>query len=191
MSIEQIMPYLQVYGYWIILLILFCGIVGIPAPEESFMVFLGVLCGAHQLNYSLSASAAAIGAVSGMITAYWIGRTLGQSFIHRFGKYIKVTPERWEKVEGKFQKHGKYSLLIGFFLPGLRQLNPYIAGTSGFSFPVFLILSAAGSVIWVITFVTLGFFLGDKIHVAYIPLLAAAFVAILLLYKWFKKRHSA
>ncbi|WP_419883573.1 DedA family protein [Peribacillus sp. B-H-3] len=191
MSIEQIMPYLQVYGYWIILLILFCGIVGIPAPEESFMVFLGMLCGAHQLNYSLSASAAAIGAVSGMITAYWIGRTLGQSFISRFGRYIKVTPERWEKVESKFRKSGKYSLLIGFYLPGLRQLNPYMAGTSRFSFPFFLVLSAAGSAIWVITFVTLGFFLGDKIHVAYIPLLAAAFVAILLLYKWFKKKNGA
>ena len=41
MNIETILHYIDIYGYLIIFLFLFFGIVGIPAPEESLLFLIG------------------------------------------------------------------------------------------------------------------------------------------------------
>lgn len=43
------LPYVQSYGYVMLFLFLFCGIVGIPAPEESLLFFVGVVIAKNQL----------------------------------------------------------------------------------------------------------------------------------------------
>ena len=74
MNVDQITEYLLTYGYWIILLVLFCGIVGIPAPEETFLVFIGMLIAKHQLSFYGSIGSAFAGTLVGMLCAYFIGR---------------------------------------------------------------------------------------------------------------------
>ncbi len=189
MDINTVLTYLHQYGYWIILLILFCGIVGIPAPEETFMVLLGILIAKHKLNFINSVAMAFLGAFLGMLVAYGIGRKLGLLFIQKFGKYIRVTPERFKHVESHFAKHGTISILYGFFLPGLRQLNPYLAGMVKYSFFRYLALSFIGTLLWTSLFTAIGYFLGDRLPVKYLPILAG--VALLLfLVTFLRKRRS-
>ncbi|UZW65115.1 hypothetical protein OC195_12815 [Priestia flexa] len=42
MELTMVSHYINAFGYITIFLILFCGIVGIPAPEESFLIILGM-----------------------------------------------------------------------------------------------------------------------------------------------------
>ncbi|MDQ0218379.1 DedA family protein [Peribacillus cavernae] len=189
MSLENVTPYIQQYGYWLVFFILFCGIVGIPAPEETFLLFIGILCAKHQLSYSISTGAAIIGVLVGMLTAYWIGKKVGLPFVHKYGRYVKITPERWDRVDKKFRKHGTKSLIVGFYLPGLRQLNPYIAGACRYPFYYYLFLSIIGSGLWVTIFITLGYFLGDQIDIAYIGLIAALLLVFVFV-KWVKDKKA-
>jgi membrane-associated protein len=190
MNLESIAPYIQNFGYLAVIVILFCGIVGIPAPEETFMLFIGVLCANHQLNYCFTLGSAFAGVMVGSITSYWIGKIIGKPLINKYGKYIKITPERWDKVEQKFRNHGSVSILFGFYVPGLRQFVPYIAGTSQYPFPYYLILTFLGSTIWVTTFITLGYFVGDRINFVYL-LIIAAFLLVVFFLKWMKDRKSS
>jgi membrane protein DedA with SNARE-associated domain len=53
-------------------------------------------------------------------------------------------------------------LAIGYFLPGLRHLNAFIAGASRLRFWIFALFAYTGGLLWVATFVTLGYFVGEE-----------------------------
>ncbi len=182
MSLDFAAQQIQLFGYWIIIMVLICGIIGVPAPEETFMVFIGMLAAKGQLNFGLSLLSVTAGAVIGMVLAYIIGRKAGKSFIDRYGKYVKLTEQRWEKAARDFRNSGKLLVFTAFFLPGFRQLSPYIAGTSGLSFLPFIVLSAAGSFTWGLVFTAGGYFLGDHIPLSYLPWAGGiAFLAFILI----------
>lgn len=80
-----------------IIFILFCGIVGIPAPEEMFIILNGAFVAEQNLNFLWSISAALLGANIGGslpagITVYFIWCTrlfkqknyLSEALVHQF-----------------------------------------------------------------------------------------------------------
>ncbi|WP_257348425.1 DedA family protein [Pseudalkalibacillus decolorationis] len=174
MNINDVIQAIETYGYWIILVTLFCGVVGIPAPEETFMVLVGMLIANHHLSMELSAGSAFIGTITGMIGAYWIGRSIGIPFVNKYGRFIKVTPERWSEMSEKFNRHGKLILLFGLFVPGLRQLAPYIAGTCKYPRYLYLVLTIIGSFLWTMFYIAAGYFVGETLPLQYLPWLGVA-----------------
>ncbi|EIT85985.1 alkaline phosphatase [Fictibacillus macauensis ZFHKF-1] len=181
MSLDHVIMYLQDYGYWVIFLILLCGIVGIPAPEESFMFLLGVLIAKGQLSFEMSLLAAFAGTEVGMLISYIIGKKFGAPFIRAYGKYIKVTSERMSQVETRFHQHANMTILFGFYLPGLRQIGPYVAGISRYSFVRYMCLSVVGGAVWTTTFISVGYFFGDAIEIKYLPWIAVAALLVFVL----------
>ncbi|WP_221563431.1 DedA family protein [Alkalihalobacillus sp. TS-13] len=179
MNQENIMFALETYGYWIILVTLFCGVIGIPAPEETFLVLIGMLTAQHHLEMIWTGLSAFCGSLSGMLTAYLIGRFLGLPFMAKYGRFLKVTPARWERMSAKFHRYGTLTILFGLFIPGLRQLAPYIAGTSRYPFVVYMVFSIIGSALWALSYIIVGFFIGDQIPLNYLPWVG---VAALLLF---------
>jgi len=89
------------------------------------------------------------GAVSGITLSYYIGRTLGMGFIHKYGKYIHVTPEKMDKVRVWFDKLGHWVLVIGYYIAGVRHFSAMVAGTSGLTYPHFAVFAYGGALIWV------------------------------------------
>ncbi|WP_261132155.1 DedA family protein [Bacillus sp. Marseille-Q3570] len=188
MNHENIMLALETYGYWIILVTLFCGVVGIPAPEETFLVLIGMLTAQHHFEMVWTGLSAFCGCLSGMVIAYLIGRFLGLPFLNKYGGFLKVTPARWERMSAKFHRYGTLTILFGLFIPGLRQLAPYIAGTSRYPFAGYIVFSIIGSALWALSYIVIGFFIGDQIPLNYLPWVG---VAALLLFAgtiWIKKR---
>ncbi|WP_408010469.1 DedA family protein [Pseudalkalibacillus sp. A8] len=169
MNLENIMAAIENYGYWIILLTLFCGIVGIPSPEETFLVLIGMLTAQDHLQLVWTVISAFSGSLSGMLIAYIAGRFLGLPFLNKYGRFLKITPELWEKASTQFRRYGTLTILFGLFIPGVRQLAPYIAGTSRYPFTVYIFFSIIGSALWAISYIFVGFFIGDQIPLHYLP----------------------
>jgi len=57
---------------------------------------------------------------------------------------------------------GKWGLLFGFFLPGVRHLIGFGAGIAKLPVSVFALFAFAGALMWSVTFVTAGYFLGRQ-----------------------------
>jgi len=57
---------------------------------------------------------------------------------------------------------GKWGLLFGFFLPGVRHLIGFGAGIAKLPVSVFALLAFAGAFMWSVTFVTAGTFSVDN-----------------------------
>jgi len=180
------LPYIQSYGYGVLFLFLFFGIVGIPAPEESLLFFVGVVIAKEQLLLWPTLASCWGGTMAGMLTAYGVGRWWGAPFVQKYGKYVGITGERWERARDWFRRYGKWGLLFGCYAPGVRQICPYMAGVSRFPFRTFLLFATVGTVGWVVPLTLAGLLVGRHVHIPLIsfPLAGLALFVLFLLAAW-------
>lgn len=184
MNIDTLLQYLNAYGYWIIILFLFFGIVGIPAPEESLLFLIGMLIDQRSLAFIPAFLSAFIGAFTGMLSAYMAGKYISSTFFGKYGKYVGFTEERWAKVNNKYIKNVHKTIIFGFYLPGIRQISPYFAGMNKISLLDFLFSSFLGTVLWTLPFILAGYYAGSAFHINpnYVPYLGLVFFLVFLLF---------
>ncbi|HYQ87279.1 MAG TPA: DedA family protein [Bacteroidota bacterium] len=159
---EIITQWISHYGYFGLFSLLMLGIVGLPVPDETLLTFAGYLIFKKQLSFPLTLLFAFLGSSTGISLSYALGRSLGLFLIHKYGRYVFITPEKLELVHRWFLRRGRWSLPIGYFIPGVRHLTAYVAGASRLEIPVFAAFAYAGALVWSATFILLGYFLGDQ-----------------------------
>lgn len=141
-------------------LLLALGIVGLPIPDEALMVLVGSMTVEGPLQYIHAFLVCFSGSFVGMLVSYTVGRKVGKPLLERYGSKIKLTPARLARVEGWFAKYGLFSIIFGYFIPGVRHLTCYFAGTSRLNFSLYLVAAIVGNIIWVGTFLTVGHMVG-------------------------------
>ena len=77
-----------------------------------------------------------------------------------------VTPEKRAKVEGLFALHGQKIVMIARFLPGVRAVTYFTAGSAGMSYARFIFWDGLAALLSAPFFVWLGFHFGDKLDYA-------------------------
>ncbi len=150
------------YEYPALFLLLMLGIVGLPIPAETLLLFAGSLTFTHQLAAAPTLAAAFLGSACGMSLSYWLGWTLGPSLAGSLGSRVGLNAERLQAAQAWCRLRGKYGLLIGYFVPGLRHLTAFVAGSSRLPFPVFAAFAYSGGFLWSLSFLWLGYVLGDE-----------------------------
>jgi membrane protein DedA with SNARE-associated domain len=159
---HQVLGWIAQYGYFAIFLLLVCGIVGLPVPDETLLTFTGYLVFKGNLSLPLAYAAALGGSLSGITISYTLGRTFGMKLIHRYGRYIRITEEHVDKARAWFARVGHWGLTFGYFVPGFRHLSAFAAGMSDLDAPQFALFAYSGGCLWVASFLGLGYFLGDR-----------------------------
>ena len=188
---ETVFAWISTYGYAAIFLLLMLGIVGLPVPDETLLVFCGALIARGNLHPAGAFFAAVAGSWCGITLSYLIGRTLGLGFVHRFGKYLHVSDERLAIVHVWFDRIGHWALLAGYFIAGVRHFTAILAGTSKLEYRSFAAYAYTGAILWVTTFLTLGYYVGENwkqiaevlhryVGVASIAVIAAAIIYFVL-----------
>jgi membrane protein DedA with SNARE-associated domain len=159
---HQVLAWITQYGYFAIFLLLVCGIVGLPVPDETLLTFTGFLVYKGNFSLPLAFAAALAGSLCGITVSYTLGRTLGMKAIHRYGRYMRITEEHVEKAHAWFLRVGHWGLTFGYFVPGFRHLSAFAAGMSAVEPPQFALFAYSGGCLWVSAFIGLGYFLGDR-----------------------------
>ncbi|MGW4600109.1 DedA family protein [Streptomyces sp. NPDC004457] len=160
-------PLLGHYGYWAVGAVVFVEDFGVPAPGETILLAAGVYAGTGRLNVVAVAVIAFVAAVAGDNLGYLIGRVGGRAFVHRWGRYVFLTPKRFEAAEAFFTRHGGKIVTVARFVEGLRQANGVIAGTTGMHWRRFLASNALGAALWVGLWTTLAYLAGSHITAIY------------------------
>jgi membrane protein DedA with SNARE-associated domain len=159
---ETALQLVNQYGDIALFLLLVVGIIGLPVPDETLLTFAGYLIYKGHLHFPTTLAAAFAGSVCGITGSYLIGRTGGLYVIHKYGRYVRITPERLEYVHAWFERVGRWGLFFGYFIPGVRHFTALVAGTSMLEYPIFALFAYSGGLVWVSTFLTLGYFLGEE-----------------------------
>ena len=187
------------YGGLALFLLLMFGIVGLPVPDETLLVFCGYLIYKGSLNPFTTWIGAACGSACGITCSYIIGRTLGLGFIHsRLGRFLHITDERIHKVHDWFDRIGHWALLAGYYIPGVRHFTAIVAGTSCLEYPSFALFAYSGAVLWVSSFLFIGYHFGEQWqnvfetihrHLTIATIVAAALALLYFGGRWLARRR--
>lgn len=149
------------YGSFALFGLLALGIIALPVPEETLMIIAGVLMYNEKLNIPATILAALGGSILGITVSYVLGITFGTYFLQKFGKYVGLTEARFDAVHQWFERLGKWTLVIGYFIPGVRHLTGFAAGSSKLEYKYFALFGYFGALLWVSTFLSIGYFFGN------------------------------
>jgi membrane protein DedA with SNARE-associated domain len=159
---ETAFQWIAQHGYAGIFSLLVFGIVGLPVPDEWLLTFSGYLVFKRTLSFAPALGAAFSGSACGITLSYMLGRVFDTYILMKYGRFIHLTPERLQRVHSWFERRGRWTLLIGYFIPGVRHLTGYVAGASELSFGSFALFAYSGAFCWAAVFITLGFVLGEE-----------------------------
>ena len=193
---EFVFQWVSTYGYGALFVLLMLGIVGLPIPDETLLVFCGYLISRGTLNPVWTLVTAVLGSWCGISVSYWIGRTLGLGVVHRFGRYLHVDQERLDRVHRWFEHSGHWALFGGYYIAGVRHLTAIIAGASKLSFGSFVLFAWTGGFCWAAAFLALGYFIGEDwrriAEIVHRDVLygSIAVIAAVLLYLLVRKRRA-
>ena len=198
---QQVLAWITQYGYFAIFFLLVFGIIGLPIPDETLLTFSGYLIYKGHLSLPLAFVSAVAGSASGITISYQLGRIFGHRVLIRYGKYLHLTEERLDRAHAWFARIGHWALTFGYFIPGVRHITAYAAGIAEVAPHQFAIFAYTGTVLWVSTFLSLGYLLGERweaveknIHY-YLVWVAVAIVVLAVGYvvwrKWVRRRGQS
>jgi membrane protein DedA with SNARE-associated domain len=92
---------------------------GIPLPGEVTLIIAAILAGkGHDLNITGVVAAAALGAVIGDNTGFWLGRWLGYRILFKHGHYVRLTERRIKLGQYLFLRWGAAVVFCARFYGG-------------------------------------------------------------------------
>ncbi|HEV3331292.1 MAG TPA: DedA family protein [Bryobacteraceae bacterium] len=159
---QQVLAWITQYGYFAIFFLLVFGIIGLPIPDETLLTFSGYLIYKGHLQLPFAFASALVGSATGITISYQFGRIFGRRVLLRYGKYLHLTEERLDRAHAWFARIGHWALTVGYFIPGVRHLTAYAAGISEVAPQQFAVFAYTGAVLWVTTFLSLGYLLGER-----------------------------
>ncbi len=191
---DWLFEWLSQYGYVGLFAGLLFGILGLPIPDETLLVFCGYLIYRGRLDFTTTFLAGFAGSLCGITLSFYLGRSLGRAVVHRYGKYIRLTPAHLERVDRWFERIGAWSLSIGYFIPGIRHFTALVAGMGHMRYFTFALFAYSGAAVWVALFLTLGYVFGDRWEntsalVHRYTLIATAVGAVVLAIVWLYRRR--
>lgn len=157
MSVFEI---IQKYSYFGLFAILFAEEGGLPLPIPGDL-FIATVAALPKSNYFLTVTTVVVATLGGSTILFTLARKIGNKLLIKFGKYIKVTPQKVKKIEKWFQKYGGKTIIIGRLIPGLRIITPIIAGTFEVSYKTFWFYTALAAFIWANVYFVIGKFFGE------------------------------
>lgn len=187
------------YKYAVIYILLMFGIIGLPVPDETLLSIVGFLIYRGDLWIYPALISAIMGSISGITCSYFLGKIGILFIIKKHTRYFNITPEKLSRVESWFKHKGKWSLVIGYYLPGIRHFVAMIAGASNLPYSVFSAYAYTGAVLWVSIFITLGYTLGEawcrfsqeihKIAVMVLFIIVVVFIVYYVTKRYFQLRY--
>lgn len=166
---------------------------GLPFPGGVMVIVTGILIEQGRLDFSSALITTFSGYTAGAVTAYFVGRHLGQPFFIRCSKFLHISPERFEKAQTWLDRSAPAFIIFGRFIPGLSNLTPYMAGVSRLGFWYFLFYNSIFTLGWGFLYLMVGRFFGYNYQTianylnSKLPLVGVALILLYFGYGYIKR----
>lgn len=163
--LEFVTSLLLAYGYLVVLLGSALDNFGLPASGDVVMFAGGFFANDGQAALPLVMLSGFLGATVSDNAVYWIGRIGGRPLLSRILKVRLLSfildAKSLGRVEHYFEEHGRKTVFVGRFGPGLRSMTPLFAGVSRMKYYRFLPYSLAATTTWALVTGTVGYVFGE------------------------------
>lgn len=149
------------HGYTLTFGLLFLEAVGVPFPAALALVAAGAAVAAQALSGPVVLALAMTALLLGDTAQFWLGRYLGWGLLG-FLCRVSINPETCIlRSAESFYKRGKTTLVIAKFIPGVNTMAAPLAGSMRMRYWQFLQLDFAGSLLYAVTYLAVGYVARD------------------------------
>ena len=161
-----ITEFMSQFGYFGVFLLIMIENIFPPIPSEVILTFGGFMTTYSDMTQIGVIITATAGSVVGAMILYSIGSFLDvprlEKIVDRWGSILRLTRKDIHRADAWFDKYGPWTVLLCRLVPLIRSLISIPAGMSGMNFPLFILLTTIGSLIWNATLVSIGAAVGDN-----------------------------
>lgn len=153
------LAYALVFG-----ILLLCGL-GLPIPEDVSLILGGFLVFEGKATLPLMLITGYVGIIVGDSIVFYIGRKFGLKIVTSGGFFARLfTAEKRQRVEGLFAKHGEKIVMIARFLPGVRAVTYFTAGSVRMRYTHFIFFDSMAALLSAPVFIVLGWKFGGELE---------------------------
>jgi membrane protein DedA with SNARE-associated domain len=171
-----------------------------PVPSEVVLPLAGYLAERGRLSLVGVIVAATIGGYLGALALYALGARMGEErAVEWLSRLPLLDRDDLERSVTWFHQHGRWSVLVGRLIPGIRSLVSLPAGAARMPLLWFSLLTCAGSLVWNSVLVGAGVALGTQYQLVeryssvlnYLVYAALAAVVVWLVARRVRRRRGA
>lgn len=148
-------------GYWGVFFGMLIESACIPLPSEAIEGFAGYLASQGKMNLWIAGIVGALGNAAGSTIMYLMGKYGGKPLILKYGKYVLVGEEEFDKAEQWYGKYGDKAIFMAQLLPVIRTYISLPAGVLAKNYFRFIAFTFFGALVWCTALVYIGKVLGD------------------------------
>jgi membrane protein DedA with SNARE-associated domain len=198
--VNETSHFVSTAGLPAIFLLMALGSACIPVPSEVVMLFAGFAVadqtGAgthHHLTMTGVVLAGLLGTMVGSWVTYAIGRGGRLELFERHGDKFHIGPAQIQRADRWFQRYGQQIVLFGRVVPLVRAVVSLPAGVARMPIVRFSVLTAIGSLPWVLGLALAGHALGGdwktvRTGFEYVDYALLALIALGIVYLFLRRR---
>ncbi|MBX8943893.1 MULTISPECIES: DedA family protein [Lysinibacillus] len=171
MELQDLLLFIEQYGYFALFFSLWLGIIGMPLPDEMIVMSGGFLSSLGKLVIWKSFLLTYLGVVSGLSLGFILGKLFGHRVLDKLVKKKKA--KYLSKSKELLDQYGRFALVLSYFIPIVRHILPYLVGMNNMPFKTYALFSYTTGFVWTLIYFTLGLLFGSQIE--YISVIATKY----------------
>ncbi len=128
-------------------------------PGDSLLFAAGLLASNGVLSIISVIAVTTLTAIAGYSSSYWLGRSLGPRLFTKENA-ILFNKQYLKETEDFYNRYGSWTVVVARFIPFVRTITPVLAGAGKMSYPLFMLWTVIGALLWGVSIPLLGFYLG-------------------------------
>ena len=193
-STSIIEQFIHAYGYMALFIAMALESSSIPVPSEVVMPFAGALSHAGIFNFWVAFIAALAGSILGLAVDYYIGYFIGKDIVYKHLNLFRVKKSTLDNFDEWFDRNRIAVVFLSRFIPVFRTVMSIPAGFARMDKKAFFAYSIAGTCIWDIALMAIGFYTVNSTTTPSSAIFAMTIagvmvLAVYLIYKY-SKVHS-
>src|ERR1041384_5120892 len=159
----QTTQFLINHGVPLVFVAVFVEQMGLPLPALPWLLAAGALSAAGEFSLPLGLGATVTACLVADAFWFYLGRFRGNQVLNLLCR-ISLEPDSCvRRTQNVFTRYGLRGVLVAKFVPGMSTVAPPLAGMSGISAGRFLLVDAAGSLLYGGGLLGFGYFFSHQI----------------------------
>ena len=190
--------FLAEHGLLLVFGAVFVEQMGLPLPATPVLLAAAALSATGKFNLPLGVAISLVACLLADGIWFYLGRYRGNQVLGLLCR-ISLEPDSCvRRAQNVFTKYGLRGVLVAKFIPGMSTVAPPLAGMARVGVGRFLLVDAAGSLLYVGCFFALGYLFSNQIEQILAGLariggsalsLLAALVVLYIAYKYWQRRR--